>query len=114
VAGMRVQVLVGRWVAAPELAGRLTASGIRNGRVAGKLTTSAVLRSTLRVSLSDADAVAVYYDRAGRIVGGHTEDVDLIPAGGSAPVLIDTSSPPPGVARTEVYAVPKDLFGFDG
>jgi hypothetical protein len=107
---MRVQVQVGRWAPTQGLTGSLTASGIRTGRVAGELTTTAMLRSTLTGGITEAEAVAVWYDHAGRILGGHSEGVDVLPAGGSVPVRIDTGHSPRGIARTEVYASPKDLF----
>ncbi|HKE99275.1 MAG TPA: hypothetical protein VKG45_10140 [Actinomycetes bacterium] len=112
VTGMRVRVLVGSWAPAQGLAGRITAGDVRTRRVAGELVTTATLRSTLAADVGDAEAVAVYHDRAGRIIGGHTEDLDFIPAGGTARVAIDTSHAPRGVARTEVYANP-ELFQVD-
>jgi hypothetical protein len=110
--GMRVQVLVSRWVPAEELglSGQLTAGDVRTATVAGKLTTTATLRSTLDRDLGKAEAVAVWYDRAGRILGGDGDGVDALAAGGAAPVLIDTSHAPAGIAKVGVYASPEDLF----
>jgi hypothetical protein len=112
VTGMRVQVLVGRWAEAKGFAGGLKASGVRTTRVAGQLTTTATLTSTLAQNLGDADAVAVYYNRAGRIIGGQSEGIDFIPARGSARVLMDTDTALPGIARTQVYANTQ-LFNID-
>jgi len=110
VTGLRVQILVGSWAPAQGLAGNLSAEGVRTSVVAGKLTTTATLRSTLGQPLSGADVVAVYYDQAGRIIGGQADSVDVVPAGGSVPVLLDTSTTLAGVAKSEVYANPKDLL----
>ena len=114
--GMRVQVLVSRWAPAAQLglSGQLTAGDVRTATVAGKLTTTAVLRSTLGRDLGKAEAVAVWYDRAGRILGGDGDGVDALAAGGTAPVLIDTSHAPAGIAKVGVYASPEDLFELAG
>ena len=112
VTGMRVQLLVGRWLPARQLglAGQLLAGNVRTGVVAGKLTTSATIRSTLTRPLGKAEAVAVWSDRSGRILGGHSDGVDLLAAGGTVPVVIDTSHAPRGIATTRVYATPSELF----
>jgi len=111
VRGLRVQVTVTRWTPAGQgLAGGLQASGIHTGMVAGKLTTTATIHSTLGRGLDKVKVVAVWYDRAGHLIGGHDDSLDTLPAGASAPVTIDTSTVPPGIARTEVYAIPDDLF----
>ncbi len=110
VTGLRVQILVGSWAPAQGLAGNLSADGVRTSVVAGKLTTTATLHSTLGQPLSGADVVAVYYDQAGRIIGGQADNVDVVPAGGAVPVLLDTSTTLAGVAKSEVYANPKDLL----
>jgi len=115
VTGLRVQVLVTRWVPAASQglsSGGLQVSGIHTGMVADKLTTTATVHSTLTRGLSKVKVVAVWYDRAGRLLGGSDDSVDTLAAGASAPVTVDTSTVPPGVAvaRTEVYAVPDDLF----
>jgi hypothetical protein len=110
VRGMRVQVLVGRWAPAQGLAGRLSASSVQTRRVAGELLTTARVRSSL--TLGDAEAVAVYYNRSGQVIGGHTEDIDSVPAGATVPVAIDSSHPLRGVAKTEVYTNP-ELFSID-
>jgi hypothetical protein len=111
VTGMRVQVIVAQWAPAQGLTGRISATGVRTTRIAGELTTMATLRSTLGRDLSGADAVAVWTDRSGRILGGHSDSVDFLPAGGTAPVRIGTGHTPAGIARTQVYASPEDLFG---
>jgi hypothetical protein len=107
---MRVQVFVGGFQPAQGLTGSLTASGVRTSVVAGELTTSATVRSTLGRPLSGADVVAVYYDRSGRIIGGQSDSVDVVPAGGAVPVRLDTSHILRGIAKTEVHASPKDLI----
>jgi hypothetical protein len=113
VTGMRVQLLVGRWLPARQLglAGQLLAGNVHSGVVAGKLTTTATIRSTLTRPLGKAEAVVVWSDRAGRILGGHSDGVHLLAAGGTVPAVIDTSHAPRGIAGTRVYATPSDLFG---
>jgi hypothetical protein len=106
---MRVQIVVGGFAPAPGLTGNLSASGVRTSVVAGKLTTTATVRSTLRQPLSGADVVAVYYDRSGRIIGGQSDSVDVVPAGGTVPVRLDSSTILHGIAKTEVHASPKDF-----
>jgi hypothetical protein len=106
---MRVQILVGGFAPAQGLTGRLSASGVRTSVVAGELTTTATVRSTLGQPLSGADVVAVYYDRSGRIIGGQSDIVDVVPAGGTVPVRLDSSTILRGIAKTEVHASPKDL-----
>jgi hypothetical protein len=113
VTGVRVQVLVTRWApAGQDLTGGLQASATRTALVAAKLTTTATVHSALRRNLGKVKVVAVWYDRAGHPVGGSDDSLDALPAGASAPVTIDTSTVPPGVdvTRTEVYAVPDELF----
>jgi hypothetical protein len=106
---MRVQLFVGGFAPAQGLTGNLSASGARTSLVAGELVTTATVRSTLGRPLSGADVVAVYYDRSGRIIGGQSDSVDVVPAGGAVPARLDTSHVLPGIARTEVHASPKDL-----
>jgi hypothetical protein len=106
---MRVQVVVGSFAPAQNLTGNLTASGVRTAVVAGDLTTTATVRSTLRQPLTGADVTAVYYNGSGRIIGGQSDSVDVVPAGGAVPVRLDSSSIVRGIAKTEVYASPKDL-----
>jgi hypothetical protein len=112
VTGIRVQVTVGRWADAKGFGGGLTASGVRTSRVAGKLTTTATLRSTLAQNLADADAVAVYFNKAGKVIGGQSEGIDFIPARGSVPVRMDTSQALRGIAQTKIYAN-TELFAID-
>jgi hypothetical protein len=112
VTGIRVQVMVGRWADAKGFGGGLTASGVRTTRVAGRLTTTATLRSTLAQNVADADAVAVYFNKAGRVIGGQSEGIDFIPARGSVPVMMDTSQALRGIAKTKVYAN-TELFAID-
>jgi hypothetical protein len=112
VTGIRVQVTVGRWADAKGFGGGLTASSVRTSRVAGKLTTTATLRSTLAQNVADADAVAVYFNKAGRVIGGQSEGIDFIPARGSVPVMMDTSQALRGIAQTKVYAN-TELFAID-
>jgi hypothetical protein len=106
---MRVQILVGGFAPGQGLAGKLSASGVRTSVVAGELITTATVRSTLGQPLSGADVVAVYYDRSGRIIGGQSDSVDAVPAGGAVPVRLDSSTNLRGIAKTEVHASPKDL-----
>jgi hypothetical protein len=106
---MRVQTFVGGFAPAQGLTGKLSASGVRTSVVASELTTTATVRSTLGRPLSGADVVAVYYDGSGRIIGGQSDSVDVIPAGGAVPARLDSSTILRGIARTEVYASPKDL-----
>jgi hypothetical protein len=113
---MSVRVVVNHWAPAQGLAGRLSAAGVRTGRALDGegLTTVATVHSTLRRDLTDVKAVAVYYNSAGRIIGGDDDKIDFLPAGGTAPVTIDASHVAPGVARTEVYANPDGLFVVPG
>jgi hypothetical protein len=82
---------------------------VRTAVVAGELTTTATIRSTLTQPLTGADVTAVYYDGSGRIIGGQSDGVDVVPAGGAVPARLDSSSIVRGIAKTEVYASPKDL-----
>jgi hypothetical protein len=113
-ARMRVQVAVVRWQPAGAATGRLTVDGARTSAAAGRVTTTGTLRSTFATDLADVQVVAVYRDGAGRILGGEQGDVDLVPAGGSVPVLIDTSSAPARIARTEMHATPNDAAALGG
>jgi hypothetical protein len=106
---MRVQVVVGSFAPAQNLTGKLSASGVRTAVVAGELTTTATVHSTLTQPLTGADVTAVYYNGSGRIIGGQSDSVDVVPAGGAVPVRLDGSSIVRGIAKTEVYASPKDL-----
>jgi hypothetical protein len=106
---MRVQLFVGGFAPAQGLTGKLSASGARTSVVAGELVTTATVRSTLGRPLSGADVVAVYYDSSGRIIGGQSDSVDVVLPGGAAPARLDTSHVLRGIARTEVYASPKDF-----
>jgi hypothetical protein len=109
---MRVRVVVNRWVPGQGLASGLTTGGIRTGRALDGegVTTVATVHSNLSRNLNDVKVVAVYYNSAGRIIGGDDDKVDFLPAGGTAPVTIDASHVGPGVARTEVYANPDGMF----
>ncbi len=107
---MSVRVVVTRWAPAQGLSGSLTASGINSNRVADELTTTASVHSTLARNLSDVKVTAVYYNGAGQIIGGDDDSIDFLPANGTAPVTIDSSHVPMGVARTAVYANPDGLF----
>lgn len=109
---MSVRVVVNRWVPGQGLASGLTTGGIRTGQAADGdgLTTVATVHSTLGRNLSDVKVVTVYYNRAGRIIGGGDDKIDFLPAGGTAPATIDASHVAPGVARTEVYANPDGMF----
>jgi hypothetical protein len=109
VTGMKVAVQAGRWVPAKGITGKLTIGRAQSRSIAGELTTSATITSTLNRPIDDADVTVVYYDRSGRVLGGHSESADLIP-GSAAPVSIDSSTIPSGIAKAEIHAVPQDLF----
>jgi hypothetical protein len=106
---MRVQVVVGSFAPAQGLTGNLSASGVRTAVVAGELTTTATVRSSLTQPLNGADVTAVYYNGSGRIIGGQSDSVDVVPAGGAVPVRMDSSTILRGIAKTEVHANPKDF-----
>jgi hypothetical protein len=106
---MRVQVVVGSFAPAQGLTGNLSASGVRTAVVAGELTTTATVRSSLTRPLNGADVTAVYYNGSGRIIGGQSDSVDVVPAGGAVPVRMDSSTILRGIAKTEVHANPKDF-----
>jgi len=112
VTGMSVRVVVNRWVPGQGLASGLSTGGIRTGRALDGegVTTVASVHSNLARNLNDVEVVAVYYNSAGRIIGGDHDKIDFLPAGGTAPATIDASHVGPGVARTEVYANPDGMF----
>jgi hypothetical protein len=109
VTGMKVAVQAERWVPAKGITGKLTIGRVQSRSIAGELTTTATITSTLNRPIDDADVAVVYYDRSGRVLGGHSESADLIP-GAAAPVSIDSSKVPSGIAKAEIHAVPQDLF----
>ncbi len=117
VATMRVTVQVGSWVGSQgqnqgQAGGQLQASGVRTVRTkADEVTTFATVRSTFTLPLNDVEAVAVYYNAAGRVIGGASDKLDTVAPNGQAPVSVNTSSVPPGLVRTELYTVLSGLPG---
>jgi hypothetical protein len=94
--------------AASGAGGALSANAVRTFRTAdGETHTTATVHSTFPQPV-DVEAVAVWYNGAGRVIGSDSDSVDSV---GQAGVVarIDTSSAPPGIARTEVYPTLKDF-----
>jgi len=105
---MDVTALVGSWQPVGQLQGQVRASNVRTFRAPdGDTESSVTLRSTFAQPV-DVDAVAVWRDRAGRIIGGTSDGVDHVPAGVSV-ARIDTSSAPRNIPRTEVYVTLKSF-----
>ncbi|HKE99761.1 MAG TPA: hypothetical protein VKG45_12610 [Actinomycetes bacterium] len=113
-ARMRAQVVVGGWRPAAGVTGRLTVGDVRTSAAAGTVTTTATLRSTFATNLEDARVVAIWRGPGGRILGGESTDADVVPAGGAVPVVIDSSSVPGRIARTDVYANLTDTTALGG
>jgi hypothetical protein len=108
---MEVQALADSWEVAESELGNFAASQVHTTKDDyGSVTTNARLTSTFAKDIHNAKAVAVYYNSAGRIVGGAFTFVDFVPAGRSIGIKIDGSSAPPGrIARTAVYTAPSNL-----
>jgi peroxiredoxin len=104
-ARMRVRVRVGHWQPASQpQATAVSVRQVRTTRDAYGATTSAILRSRLGRGSLAVSTVAVYSDQRGRIIGGASNVVDVIPADRSVQVQIYASPPPNHIARTAVYA----------
>jgi hypothetical protein len=75
------------------------------------MKTTGTLHSTFAKDMKSVQAVAIYYNAAGRVVGGAFTYVDFVPASGTIGVEI-RGSEKVAASRTEIYAVPSFLSIF--
>jgi hypothetical protein len=106
-ANLRVQALVGSTqnLQAHEVSPTLTTTGVTTTPGDIGTTTDGTIASTSSKDLKEVDAVAVYFDSAGAILGGDFTFVNFIPANGTTSFQIQGSSQNgiPGLANTVVY-----------
>lgn len=101
---MDVKILPGQSEKPTGAAGNFTVAKVATKTVEyGGLKTTAVVTSPFTKDLKDVEAVAVYRDAKGKIIGGDFTYVNFIPAKGTANVSIDNLTWKKKPAKTEVY-----------
>jgi hypothetical protein len=108
---VQVQTNVGSWQKLSQPAGSFSASGISTSYDSFAMKTTGTLHSTFAKDMKTVQAVAIYYNTAGKVVGGAFTYVDFVPAGGTIGVEIHGTEKV-AAARTEIYAVPSFLSIF--
>jgi hypothetical protein len=108
---MQVQTNVGSWQKLTQAAGGFSASGVTTKYDGFATKTNGTLHSTFAKEMKTVQAVAIYYNAAGKVVGGDFTYVDFVPAAGTIGIEIQGHEKV-AAARTEIYAVPSFLSIF--
>jgi hypothetical protein len=92
--------------------GKVTPDGVNiTPSSIGGIKVTGTLVSTFAIDLKSVSAVAVYFDKAGNIVGGSETFVNLVPAGKSSGFQIDDFDTVPGIDHVQVLAqLPSDIL----
>ena len=107
---LSVKILPGQSEKPTGAAGNFTVSKVATKTVEyGGLKTTAVVASPFTKDLKDVEAVAVYRDAKGDIIGGDVTFVNFIPAKGTATVSIDNLTWKKKPAKTDVYVAISSL-----
>ena len=101
---MTVQVLPGESEPLESKPANFTVSKVKSKvqEYSGVKTTASV-SSPFTKDLEELQAVAVYRDKKGKVIGGDSTFINFIPAGGKASVSIESFSQQKVPAKTEVY-----------
>lgn len=104
IVSMEVQIGSPDWEGMGGIAGEFTISDVatRFGEF-GQVTTTAQVASTFAREIESPQAVVVYFNEAGGVIGGDYTYVDFIPAGGSIPIEISGFGSVPGIFSSDVY-----------
>jgi len=104
IATMEVQLGSADWERPEVPVGEFTITDIatRLGEF-GQVTTTARISSTFADEITNPQAVVVYYDAEGNILGGDFTFVDFVPAGGTIPIEISGFEALPGLSSSEVF-----------
>jgi hypothetical protein len=108
-ARVRYLIGVGRWQPASMAIGAFRASDVHSATGDFGMQTSATLQSTFTETVSNVTFIAVYYDAAGKVIGGAYGCDDVDPGAGNY-VETDRVSPIPNVQRTDVFVQWKPLL----
>lgn len=100
---LEVQALVGKWEEVNMTSGGFIVTGINTTGSTFGMKTNATVSSTFAKDLKDTEAVAVYYNSGGQIIGGSFSFVDFVPASGKIGIEVHSSESLSPVAKTEVY-----------
>jgi hypothetical protein len=100
---LEVQALVGKWEEVNTTSGSFVVSGVNTTASVFGMKTNGTVSSTFAKDLKNTEAVAVYYNSGGQIIGGAFTFVDFIPAGGKVGMEVHSSESLSRLAKTEVY-----------
>lgn len=104
-ASLKVQAIVGSTpTGGASITPTIAPSGVTTSNPDGfGLQTTGTVTSTATKELQNVQAVAVYYNSNGAVIGGDSTFVNFIPAAGSTSFQISGSNNIPGWASTQVY-----------
>jgi hypothetical protein len=102
------------WVNGPSgsITGRVVSVHANNSYGTYEVKTTSLFKSSFAQQLKDVDAIAVYRNASGKIIGGIAEYINVIPANGRANHVFDDFPNFGGIRRVEVYAGPSSITEF--
>jgi hypothetical protein len=104
----KMEVVLGgstdNWEELDFVPGTLTFSEVKTKKdTYGGLTTTGRIHSEFADQMESVEIIAVYKNKAGKVLGGASTYVDFIPAGGDSSFKINSFSDIKGVSSTEMY-----------
>ena len=108
-ANMKVQALVTKTQSYSSNPPTLLTSGVNTTSDGFDQQTTGTVTSTASVQLQNVQAVAVYYNGGGQILGGGDTFVNFVPAGGNTSFQISGIGSIPEIASTQVFVSVSNL-----